>query len=73
MRYGQIISNALVTRFGRTGCDCGNDSFTDEKKMCKCKNSNGRGFNTFAIWDEEMTEALEEFRRAYLHSESAMP
>jgi hypothetical protein len=58
MRYGQIISNALGSKLGASGCDCGKD-FTDG---CKCKNYNGRGFNTFGIWDEDLAEMLEAFR-----------
>jgi hypothetical protein len=69
MRYGQIINNALQLKYGRKDCDCEKEG-DDE---CKCKNFNGAAYDIFYTWDEELTEALEEFRRAYLHSASAVP
>jgi hypothetical protein len=69
MRYGQVINNALQLKYGRKDCDCGRDFMSG----CECKNSTGAAYDIFGIWDEELTEALEEFRRAYLHSASAVP
>ena len=55
-RYGQIIDNALVVRYGRTACDC------KKGDGCKCKNANGRAFNTFAVWDEDFTDILDDYK-----------
>jgi len=63
MRYGQIVNNALQVRFGRKDCDC------KKGDGCKCANSVGAAYDTFYIWDKDLTDILDDYHASLFPDE----